>query len=138
VLRTRFQTGNSANSLQLKSGDLGDVRARLSILWIFASLNYIYADVLTLFDKSITTSISQTSLLAFGALVESAFVMVILSRFLKYKANRWANILVAVIQTIAVLASLLVAVPAAYYAMFAVIEIVTTLVIIWQAWIWKQ
>jgi len=107
-------------------------------LWIFASLNYIYADVVTLFDKSITTTIGQTSLLAFGALVESAFVMVILSRLLKYTANRWANILVAVIQTIAVLASLLVAVPAAYYAMFAVIEIVTTLVIIWQAWIWKQ
>jgi Family of unknown function (DUF6326) len=119
-------------------GDSGDMRARLSILWIFASLNYIYADVVTLFDKSITTSLSQTSLLAFGALVETAFAMVLLSRLLEYRANRWANILVGVIQTIVVLASLLIAVPAAYYAMFAIIEIATTLVIIWQAWAWKQ
>jgi hypothetical protein len=124
----------------MKTGlDSGDVRRRLSMLWIFASLNYIYADVVTLFDKSVPSpNLSQTSLLAFGALVETAFAMVILSRLLKYTANRWANILVAVIQTVAVLASLLVAVPAAYYAMFAIIEIATTLVIIWQAWTWKQ
>jgi hypothetical protein len=120
------------------AGDWGDMRRRLSTLWIFASLNYIYADVITLFDKSIPLpNLNQTSLLAFGALVETAFAMVLLSRLLAYRANRWVNTLVGVIQTISVLASLLVGVPAAY-AMFAIIEIVTTLVIIWQAWVWKQ
>lgn len=119
-------------------GDMGDMKVRLSTLWIFASINYVYADVVTLFDKTVTTSISQTSLLAFAALVETAFVMIPLSRWLKYPVNRWANILVAVIQTIAVLASLLVAVPAGYYLLFAIFEIATTLVIIWQAWTWKQ
>ena len=114
------------------------MRVRLSTLWIFASINYVYADVVTLFDKTVVTSLSQTSLLAFGALVETAFAMIPLSRFLKYRANRWANILVAVIQTVAVVASLLVTVPAGYYILFATIEIATTLVIIWQAWVWKQ
>ena len=112
---------------------------RLSTLWIFASINYVYADVVTMFDKTVpATNFSQTSLLAFAALVETAFLMIPLSRFLRYQANRWANILVAVIQTIAILASLTVAVPASYYAMFAVFEIATTLIILWQAWTWKQ
>ena len=119
-------------------GETGDMRVRLSTLWIFASINYVYADVVTLFDKTVVTNLSQTSLLAFGALVETAFAMIPLSRFLRYQANRWANILVAVLQTVAVVASLLVAVPAGYYILFATVEIATTLVIIWQAWIWKQ
>lgn len=113
------------------------MRVRLQTLWIFASLNYIYADVVTLFDKTISTSISQTGLLGFGALVETAFAMVLLSRVLKHSINRIANILVAIINTVAVLASLLVAAPAPYYLMFAVIEIATTLAIIWYAVKWK-
>ena len=119
-------------------GETGDMRVRLSTLWIFASINYVYADVVTLFDKTVVTSLGQTSLLAFAALVETAFAMIPLSRFLKYKVNRWANILVAIIQTVAIVASLLVAVPAPYYILFATIEIATTLVIIWQAWTWRQ
>lgn len=115
-----------------------DMRARLSTLWIFASINYVYADVVTLFDKTVVTNISQSSLLAFSALVESAFVMIPLSRFLKYKVSRWANILVAVVQTVTVVASLLVAVPTGYYVLFATVEIATTLIIIWQAWTWRQ
>jgi len=61
-----------------------------------------------------------------------------LSRILGYTANRWLNIVVAVTNTISVAASLLVATPAAYYAFFAIIEIATTLVIIWQAWKWRR
>ena len=119
-------------------GDVADMKVRLSTLWVFASINYVYADVVTLFDKTLNTSLSQTSLLVFSALVETAFVMIPLSRFLKYRANRLANILVGAIQTVAIVASLLVAVPASYYLLFATFEIATTLVIIWQAWTWRQ
>jgi len=107
-------------------------------LWIFATLNYVYADVVTLFDKSVTTTLSQTALLGAAVLVESAIAMVLLSRVLKYKANRWANIVVGAINTVVVLASLLVATPAFYYLFFGVIEIATTLVIIWKAWTWRS
>ncbi len=64
--------------------------------------------------------------------------MVLLSRVLKYRANRWANIIVGAINTVAVLASFLVATPALYYAFFATIEIATTLTIIWYAWAWRN
>ena len=53
---------------------------------------------------------------------------------MKYRANRWANVIVGAINTVAVLASLLVAAPALYYLFFATIEIATTLTIIWYAW----
>lgn len=114
-----------------------DAKLILQTLWMFATLNYVYADVVTLFDKSITTSLSQGTLLGAAVLVETAIAMVLLSRVLKYEANRWANIVVGAINTVAVLASLLVATPALYYLFFGVIEIATTLVIIWYAWTWK-
>ena len=110
----------------------------LFTLWIFATLNYVYADVVTLFDKSISTVLSQTALFGATVLVETAIAMGLLSRVLKYKANRWANIIVGAINTVAVLASLLVATPAPYYAFFAIIEIATTLTIIWYAYTWPN
>ena len=114
-----------------------DRRVRLQTLWTFATLNYVYADVVTLFDKTIVTSLSQTALLGAAILVETAIAMVLLTRVLKQKANRWANIIVGAINTIAVLASLLVATPAPYYVFFAAIEISTTIVIMWYAWTWR-
>jgi hypothetical protein len=115
-----------------------DRRVMFFTLWIFASLNFIYADVVTLFDKSVVTNISQGTLLAFAVLVETAFAMVLLSRVLKYRANRWANIIVGAVNTVAVIASLLVTTPALYYLFFAIIEIATTLLIIWYAWTWPN
>jgi hypothetical protein len=38
-------------------------RTRLSTLWAFATLNYIYADVVTLYDKAGTLHFSQGFLL---------------------------------------------------------------------------
>jgi hypothetical protein len=44
---------------------------------------------------------------------------------------------VGIINTIAVLVSLLVATPALYYAFFATIETATTIVIVRYAWTWR-
>src|SRR6266849_6153369 len=118
--------------------DTGDRRMMLFTLWIFATFNYVYADVVTLFDKSVATSLSQGTLFGAAVLVETAIAMIPLSRVLKYRANRWANIIVGAINTVAVLASLLVATPAPYYAFFGIIEIATTLLIIWYAWTWPK
>jgi hypothetical protein len=115
-----------------------DRRMMLFTLWVFATFNYVYADVVTLFDKSVVTSLSQGTLFGAAVLVETAIAMVLLSRVLKYRANRWANIIVGAINTVAVLASLLVATPALYYAFFGIIEIATTLLIIWYAWTWPN
>ena len=123
-----------------------DMKVKLSTLWIFVMFNYIYADILTLMDPAVLKEImtgtvgglemTQGFMLGAAILMETAIVMVVLSRVLKYRANRWANIIVGVIHTAAVFLSLFVGTPAMYYTFFATIEIACTLLIVWYAWKW--
>jgi Family of unknown function (DUF6326) len=126
-----------------------DMKVRLSTLWIFAMFNYLYADVMSLTDprsrEMVTTGsagslqITEGFLLGAAILMETAIAMVLLSRVLPYAANRWANIIVGVIQTAAVLSSLFIGTTlTVYYLFFASIEIVCTCVIIWYAWRWAN
>lgn len=123
-----------------------DRKVLLSTLWIFALFNYMYADILTLMDPAVLQEMmtgtadgiemSQEMFLAGAILMETAIVMVVLSRVLKYRVNRWANIIAGVIHTLAVFGSMFVGTPAMYYTFFAAIEIACTLLIIWLAWKW--
>ena len=119
-----------------------DRRVILSTLWIFAVLNYIYADVFTVFFDpnalEATLAFGEGAVLAFSVLMETAIVMVLLSRVLRYGANRWANIIAGVVNTVAVAVSTFVDTPAPYYAFFAIIEIACTVFIIWYAWTWRR
>jgi len=103
----------------------------LSTLWIFAVMNYIYADVFTAMDPSAeggSVRMSHGMMLGAAALMETAMVMVPLSRFLRYRANRWANIVAGVMHTMAVILSLFVggAMPASYYLLVASVEVIST------------
>ena len=123
--------------------ELKDRKVILSTLWIFAVLNYIYADVFGLsfnpiLQPEVAITITQGSALAFAILMETAIAMVLLSRILKYGANRWANIAVGLIHTALVSWSLSVTTPTWFYAFFATIEIACTLFIIWYAWTWRR
>ena len=115
-----------------------DRRMRLSALWIFYTLNILYADVETALDKSVVVNLSQSALFGAAILVETPIAMTLLSNVLKYRANRWANIIVGAINTAAVLLSFLVGTPTAYYIFFATIETLTSLYIIWYAWKWPN
>jgi Family of unknown function (DUF6326) len=115
-----------------------DMKVKLQTLWIFVTFNYVYADVITGFDKTVVSNLTPLALLGAAVLVETAIAMVLLSRVLPYRANRWANIIIGVINTVAVLVSLTVKIPALYYIFFAVIEIVTTSLIVWYAWKWHE
>ena len=123
-----------------------DMKVKLSTLWVFVMFNYIYADILTLMDPAVLKEIvtgtvgglemTQGFLLGAAILMETAIVMVVLSRVLKYRANRWVNIISGIIHTAAVFLSLFVGTPAMYYTFFATIEIACTLLIVWYAWKW--
>ena len=131
-----------------KTVEMKDRKVILSTLWIFAMFNYLYADICTLTDpvvlKKIMTGagggiqMNEGSLLVAAILMETAIAMVLLSRVLKYRANRWANIIVGIIQTAAVSLSLFVSMPPLYYMFFAAIEIPCTLFIVWYAWKWTN
>jgi poly(A) polymerase Pap1 len=62
--------------------------------------------------------------------------MVLLSRILPYRANRWANIGAGVLHTASVAWSMSEGTINLFYAFFATIEIATTLFIVWYAWKW--
>jgi hypothetical protein len=124
-----------------------EMEVKFSTLWIFAMFNYLYADVVALMDpeglKQLLTGtvgslhITQGFLLAAAILMETAIAMVLLSRVLPYRANRWANIIVGILHTGAVISSLFVGTPTLYYLFFGTIEIVCTSFIVWYAWMWK-
>jgi hypothetical protein len=119
-----------------------DRKVILSSLWIFAMLNYLYADVFTVFFNPAavkeTSAMSQGPALVFGIMMETAIAMVLLSRFLKYGANRWANMISGIFHTALVAWSLTGAAQPPFYVFFAGIEIVCTLFITWYAWKWRS
>jgi len=124
-----------------------DRKVLLSTLWIFAMFNYIYADVHTLMDSNVLNKlltgyvdsmhITEEFLLVGSILMETATAMVLLSRVLTYKANRWANILVGALHTVVVLASMLGTQPTLYYTFYGTIEVLCTSLIVWYAWKWS-
>jgi len=128
-------------------------RVVLSTLWIFALLNYIYADIYMLsfnpvlrpeitkrFAEGYAGDIQITGgfVLVTAILMETAIAMVLLSRVLPYRANRWANILSGGLHTLFVAWSLIGYTPTAFYLMFAAIEVACTLFIVWYAWKWRN
>lgn len=130
-----------------------DRRVILSTLWIFATLNYVYADVFNLYFDPVlrkeetrqllagyvgSMRITEGFVLAFAVVIETAIAMVLLSRVLPYAATRWANVSVGVLQTASVAFSLFTGAPTLYYGMFAVTEIACTLFIVWYAWTWPR
>jgi predicted membrane protein len=130
-----------------------DRKVILSTLWIFAMFNYVYADIFTLFFQPVlqkeatkqllsgyigTIQITQGFVLVTAILMETAIAMVLLSRVLPYRANRWANIVAGVFHTVFVAGSLFVGTTNLFNAFFATIEIACTLFIVWYAWTWSR
>ena len=129
----------NANS---KTVEIKDRKVIFSTLWIFAMLNYLYADVFTIFfnptAQKETLAMPQGPALVFAIMMETAIAMVLLSRFLKYGANRWANIIAGLFHTAFVAWSMTGATQPLFYVFFASTEIVCTLFIAWYAWKWRS
>ncbi len=117
---------------------MGDMKVRLSTLWLFATLNYVYCDVVSVMDpvKHSPVQLTQGFLLGAAILVEIPIAMVLLSRILSYRSNRWTNVIAGAVMTAVQVASLFVAVPTMYYVFFSVIEVTCTALIVFYAWRW--
>ena len=128
-----------------------DTKERLSLLWIFALLNYLYADVLALFAfvgaPSTAPHLPQWALLGSAVFMEIPMAMIVACRLLPYRENRLANIIAGAILTF-INGFLTFVLPLTNgdfrdpiypaYLWFATIETACTSVIIWKAWIWQR
>src|SRR6476469_5873444 len=128
-----------------------DTKERLSLLWIFALLNYLYADVFALWallgtPAADTPHLGQLALAGAAVLMEIPMAMIVACRFLPLRANRLANIIAGSIVTL--VNGFLTFIPPLIglgrppalpeYLFFATIETVCTSIIIWQAWTWSD
>jgi hypothetical protein len=121
-------------------------RSKLSTLWILATLNFLYCDVVTLMDRAREFAagsvgaihVTQGFLLGAAVLVEIPISMVLLSRVLNYRANRLANVVGGITMTLVQALTLVISVPTPYYAFFSIIEIGCTAAIVWYAARWPS
>ncbi len=125
-----------------------DRKILFSTLWIFATLNYLYCDVMGLMDVNLLKQyftgkvngieMSGNFLLGAAILMEIPIAMVLFSRTLNYKVNRWANMIAGIIMTLVQTATLFVGLPTKYYLFCSIIEIPTTILITWYALKWRN
>jgi len=68
-------------------------------------------------------------------MMEISIAMIVFSRALKYRVNRWLNIITAII-TIAFVVGPGASYP--HYIFIATVEVLCLLLIIWKAWKWSS
>jgi Sec-independent protein secretion pathway component TatC len=88
------------------TADMKDRKVLLSTLWVVVMFNMAFADILSFIvpgnlEEMMTGSVgfqfTPGLILIFAILLEIPIAMIILSRVLKYRINRWVNIIASVI-----------------------------------------
>ncbi|OYY74844.1 MAG: hypothetical protein B7Y40_02520 [Gammaproteobacteria bacterium 28-57-27] len=124
----------------MKASQTDEVKVKLSTLWIFVLFNMVFADIVGFInpgalEEMIAMKPSQGMLLLFSILLEIPIAMIILSRLLKYRANRLANIVAGSITIFWVIGGGNTSVS---YIFFSALEVLGLLFIIWCAWQWNE
>ncbi|PKN83967.1 MAG: hypothetical protein CVU46_15515 [Chloroflexi bacterium HGW-Chloroflexi-8] len=133
----------------MKNGKL-NTRVLLVILWVFYIVNFMYCDTLLKMEPGVlegimsgytadgTVKITAGFLLGTAIMFELPFLMIVLSWVLKYRANRWANIIAGTLFIVTQIGSLSLGAPSPMYLFYTAIEIAGLLVIVWLAWKWRN
>ncbi len=144
VQSSRSEKGENMNSSATLAKQI-DTKVLLSTLWIVIMINMLKADILSLYIPGSADELARTSatagtpipqlMLGGAIMMEISIAMIILSRVLKYRANRWVNILVSLI-TIAFVVGGGVSYP--HYIFIAAVEVICLLLVVWFAYKWRQ
>jgi hypothetical protein len=132
------------NSIK-KIAEKMDTKVLLSTLWIVVMINMLKAYILSLYIPGALDEVAKTSvstgtpipqlMLGGAIMMEMSIVMIILSRVLKYRANRWVNFITS-ITTIAFVVGSGATYP--HYIFIATVEVVCLLLIVWFSWKWTN
>ena len=122
-----------------------DKKALLSTLWIFVLFNIIFRDIheffrLGLLEEMMTgivngNQVTEQVMLIGAFMVEIPILMVLLSRILNYRINRWANIIIGAV-TIALVIGM--GQKDLDDIFFATVEVIALSAIIWLAVKWRE
>jgi hypothetical protein len=116
------------------------IKAKISTLWIVVMLNMLSADIIGFMNPgdlqkilagNVGINITQELLFIFSILMEIPIAMVFLSRVLKPRLNRWANIIASLITSVFIIGGGDMYLS---YIFFASVEIICMLLIIRYAW----
>jgi len=125
---------NSQNKTKL------NMKVKLSTIWIVVMLNMIFADILSFMialetgEKVGLANIEMIMLVA-AVVTQIPIWMIFLSRFLKYKINRIANIVAGILTIVYVVGGGSLE---PHYIFIASVEVACMLYIIWNAWKWRK
>lgn len=133
------ETGRSASVLHR--------RAILSTLWIFLLGTYAYSDITGFMDAALLNQylageangvrLTEGFLLGGAILMQIPIAMILVSRVLKHRLNRIANITAAALMGAVQLATLFVGSPTLAYMYSSVVIIGGCAYIVWYAWTWR-
>jgi hypothetical protein len=119
-------------------------RTVVASLWLFAILNYLYCDVLSLhqpeFLRALLTGsvggieFTQPMLLVSGVLMSVPMGAVLLSRIAPHRLARWSSVVAGIVLTVVQVGTLTFGTaPTLHYLYFSAIEVATTVAITWYA-----
>jgi len=140
-------TKESSLGASLKTTKI-NTKILLTLLWVFYNVNFIYCDSLLRLEPGAiegimsgyvsngTVRITNGFLLGTAIMWEIPFLMVVLSWILKFRANRWANIIAGTLLVVAQIGSLFLGAPSPMYIFYSTVEIAALILIVWIAWKW--
>lgn len=121
-----------------------DIRSRLSTLWIFVMFNMAFADIIGYIEPGALEAmlagdfgfeITPVVIVVISLVQAIPIAMIVVSRLLNnQRANRWANIAAGGVTLVYIIGG--GSWDKTSYIVFASIEIVGLLSIIWSAWTW--
>ena len=106
-------------------------------------MNMLNADILSLYIPGAADEVARTAgetpitqlMLGGAIMMELSIVMILLSRVLKYRVNRWANIVASILTIVFVVGG---GVTYPHYIFISTIEVVFLLLIARNAWQWRN
>jgi len=122
---------------------MDEIKIKLSGIWIALMLTYLLGDVLRIFSGDFSAGaigemqVSQGMYLGLAIIMVIPILMVFLSLTLKHKANRWANIGVAIFFFLFNAVGL-PTYPAFYDQFLIVVGLVFNGLTVWYAWKWSE
>jgi len=126
------------------------IKARIAVLWVSATLCYLYGDVIAFYvpgalQKMIDGKLGEWTvtpnwLLGVGVLMSLPAVMVALTVLLKPVVSRWLNVVVGAAMTALILFTMIDAWKFGFYfyIYLGVVEVALTSLVVWYALTWPR